>query len=120
MMETIGEFLYSLLAGIGKLLLVAVIVWMIGLIILLFRELFRAGDLNIRTYLYKVWKMLLVCNEFIAYGSLIVGPIMAYRTEGDERLGYIMLSISGLILSGIYIYIRKRVKGIDLFKFNQK
>ncbi|MFC7441365.1 hypothetical protein [Laceyella putida] len=116
-MEGLQEGFSAFISGFARIFLVSIIIWMVGLVVILFREMFQAGEFHLRDYLHKVWKMLLTSFEFTAYGAVIVGPIMMMRAEEEGRLTYSMLTVAAVILSVIYLYIRKQTGG---FKKNKQ
>lgn len=99
-------------SGFATIGLYTLILWMAGLVILLFRELFNSGSFHIRDYLMRVLKWLLYSFEIVSYGGVIAGPIMIFVTE-DEVFHYVMVSIAAVILSIICFQIRKRTVGFS-------
>lgn len=108
MMEWLHEFFQALIAGFGRIILIAMILWMISLIVLLFRELFRPGDIQFRSYLYRVWKWLLWSFEIASYGGVIVAPVLMYRSE--EYLKYGMVLFAAIVFSAVLIHLRRNTK----------
>lgn len=104
----ISEFFQNLLAGFARLIITSLVIWMIGLIILLFNELFSTEDFKIKVYLGRVWRLLRRTFEWTAYLGVFAGLIMAKVTE--ETYAYIMMSVSALILSIFYLSIRKQTR----------
>jgi hypothetical protein len=107
-MEWLHEFFQALIAGFGRIILTAMILWMISLIVLLFWELFSPGDIQFRSYLYRVWKWLLWSFEIASYGGVIVAPILMYRTK--EYLNYGMVLFAAIVFSAVLIYLRRNTK----------
>jgi hypothetical protein len=105
----IHEIFSAFIAGFARIFFVSFILWMIGLIILLFREMFSPGELVIRDYMGKVWKMLLSCFEWVAYGAVFVGPVLMFWTK--NYLDYLMVTIAAVFLSSVCLSIRKRTGG---------
>lgn len=108
-MESFQEGFSSFITGFSIVLLVAVVVWMIGLVVLLFRELFSPSRLDIRDYLHKVWRMLIVSVECTIYGAVIIAPILMFVTK--EYMNYGMITIAAVILAVISLYIRSQTGG---------
>lgn len=107
-MDWLHQFFQALIAGFGWIILIAMILWMISLIVLLFRELFQPGDIHFRSYLYRVWKWLLWCFEIASYGGVIVAPILMYRT--GEYLNYGMVMFAAIVFSAGLIYLRRNTR----------
>lgn len=101
------EFFRELIGGFARVIVAALIVWMIFLIVLLFKELFSPGKLDFKEYLYRVWRMLLFSFEITAYGGLIVGPILMFKTE--RYLTYSLVFVVALLFSALAITIRRKV-----------
>lgn len=116
-MEAIQEGFSAFISGFARLFFASLIVWMGGLIVLLFREMFSSGEFALRDYLNKVWKMFRLSFEIVAYGAVIVGPILVFRAEEDLKLNYIMMTVAAVILSVIYLYIRKQAGALSLDRF---
>jgi hypothetical protein len=114
--EALQEGFSAFISGFARVFLVSIVIWMIGLVVILFKEMFHSRELNLRDYLQKVWKMLLASFEFTAYGAVVVGPILFLRAEEEERLTYGMLTVAAVILSIIYLYIRKQTGGFKKAK----
>lgn len=108
-MESFQEGFTSFITGFSIILLIAVVIWMIGLVVLLFRELFSPTRLDLRDYLYKVLRMLIVSVECTIYGTVVIAPIMMYVTE--EYLRYGMITVAAVILTVISLYIRRQTGG---------
>jgi hypothetical protein len=107
--EWIQDGFSAFIEGFVRLFFVSVIVWMVGLIVLLFREMFHSGEFVVKEYMYKVWKMLLSCLEWVAYAGVFVSPIMMMFTK--KYLIYSMVTIDAILLSILYLTIRKRTGG---------
>lgn len=97
--------------GFGIILVTAVVLWMAGLIFLLFRELFSSVQFVLKDYIQRVWNMLLICGEFTPYGFVLVGPLLAYFGDEEMLLNYIMLTIDAVLLSILFFTLRRRLKG---------
>jgi hypothetical protein len=116
--EGLQEGFSAFIMGFFRIFVVSVIIWMIGLIVLLFREMFSAHDFNIREYLYKVWKMLLASFEWTAYVAVVVAPIIMIVSK--NYLTYGMVTLAAIILSVIYLYIRKQTGGFSKEKLRMR
>lgn len=103
------EFVSAFFGGFARIFLFSLIFWMIGLIILLFREMFNTRRFDIREYLYTVWRMTLLIFEIVGYGAVIVGIVMLFISE--DKLTYGMITFDALLLSAIYLYIRFKFGG---------
>jgi len=103
------DVISALFGGFVRIFLVSLILWMLGLLVLLFREIFNAGQFDIRDYFYKVWRLSLLIFEVVGYGAVIVGPIMMFRTE--EYLTYGMMTLDAVLLSLVYLYLRRSTGG---------
>jgi hypothetical protein len=108
-LEWLAEGFAAFYRGFGMIFVTALVLWMAGLIFLLFRELFSSIQFVFKDYIQRVWKMLLICGEFTPYGFVIVGPILTFVTK--NYLAYIMLTIDAILLSFLFYYLRKRLKG---------
>ncbi|TCS94916.1 hypothetical protein [Hazenella coriacea] len=111
-MEFFEKLSFETVSGFATIGLFTLFLWMAGLVFLLFRELFSSDAFHIRDYLMKVLKWLLYSFEIVSYGGVIVGPIMAFKTE-DEVFHYVMVTIAAIILSLICFQIRKRTMGFS-------
>jgi hypothetical protein len=105
-LEWILEGIKSFLQGFIKIFASALILWMAGLIFLLFRELFSSIEFVFKSYLQRVWKMLIFCFEFTPYGFVIVAPILMVITK--QYGNYIILTIDAIILSICFFTLRRR------------
>jgi hypothetical protein len=103
-MELIKTGFEAFKTGFSYLFLTSFVIWMISLIVLLFMELFRPDDLNIREYFAKVWRMLVYSFEYVAYAGVVIAPFMIYYTE-DKELEYSMLLAAAIILSFCFLYL---------------
>lgn len=106
--ETIGEGFKAFIGGFARLFLTSLIIWMISLVVILFRELFTPGDLDFKEYFKKVWKMFKLSFEIVAYGAVVIAPILIYSSE--ETLIYSMVWVASILLSFLYLYLRKQSK----------
>ena len=79
--DWIGEAFKAFIGGFARLFLTSLLLWMISLVFLLFRELFTPGDLDFKDYFLKVWKFFKLSFEVVAYGALIVAPILIYTSQ---------------------------------------
>jgi hypothetical protein len=107
----------TFIMGFSHVFMVSVIVWMIGLLVLLFKEMFNTAYFNIRDYLYKVWKMLLLSFEWTAYIGVVVAPLIMLFTKDYAKYG--MMTIASIILSVVYLYIRKQTGGFKKLNLRQ-
>ncbi|SFJ00692.1 hypothetical protein [Thermoflavimicrobium dichotomicum] len=105
-MEAIKEGLSAFILGFFRLFIVSLAIWMAGLLFLLFRELFSARVFQFQEYLRKLWKLFLFAFEGVAYGAVVITPLLIYLAE--KKLNYIMVWVAAIILSVIYIYIRRQ------------
>lgn len=112
------NFFGELVGGFARVIVAALIIWMICLLVLLFKELFSPGKLDFKAYLYKVWRSLLFSFEITAYGGLLVGPYMMFKTE--KYLTYAMVFVVALLFSALAITIRRQTGGWELPKFWSK
>ncbi|MBA4601346.1 hypothetical protein [Thermoactinomyces mirandus] len=119
-MESFQEGFSSFITGFSIVFLVAVVVWMVGLVVLLFRELFSPVRFELRTYIHKVFRMLLSSLEWTFYGFVIVGPILMFMTKNYMTYG--MITIAAVILSAISLYIRSQTGGFGgkSFRFRKE
>lgn len=107
--DWIGEAFKAFIGGFARLFLTSLLIWMISLVFLLFRELFTPGDLDFKEYFLKVWKFFKLSFEVVAYGALIVAPILIYTSK--ETLVYSMVWVASFLLSFLFLYIRKQTNG---------
>jgi hypothetical protein len=80
---------------------------MLGLIVMLFRELFSARVFVIQDYLRRLWKLFVFSFEGIAYLSIVVAPLLLFVVD-SYTLNIVMTWIAGIILSILYVYIRRQ------------
>lgn len=103
------EFISAFFGGFARIFLFSLVFWMIGLIILLFREMFNTSRFDIRKYLYTLWRMTLLVFEIVGYGAVVVGIVMLFSSE--EKLTYGMVTFDALLLSALYLYLRFKAGG---------
>jgi hypothetical protein len=101
------DFFFAFIGGFSRIFIATFIIWMIGLIVLLFRELFSSDEFTFQVYLQKVWKMLVLAFQLSAYGSIIIGPILMYTSE--SYLTYALLTVDAILLSLLYYNLRQRI-----------
>lgn len=109
------NYLFFVVSSFAEIFLVSFVVWMAALLVLMFREMFSPEDLRVREYLFKVWRTLLLSFEFVAYSAVLISPIMMLLTRKYVEYGTTVCA--ALILSSVYLYIRKRTIG---FRFKEK
>ncbi|OYD08871.1 hypothetical protein [Paludifilum halophilum] len=114
-MEVFQDFFSELVGGFARLVTAGFIVWMIFIVFLFFRELFTPGDIRIRSYLYRVWKMFLFSFEITAYGGVIAAPFLMNRSEEYLRYGVVM----GLALLASAVFLKIRI-ATGRFGFRKK
>jgi hypothetical protein len=105
-MEWIQDSFSALIGGFVRLFFVSILVWMMGLIVLLWREMFRSGKFMVRRYLYQVWKMYYFSLEWVAYLGVFVAPFCMLWTK--QYLIYAMMMVDSLLLSVLYLLLRQR------------
>lgn len=105
-MDVIGEGFSAFIGGFAWLFLISLSIWMVSLLVILFREFFAPGDLDFRDYFQKVWKALKLSFEWVAYGAVFITPIILYKSE--ETLKYSMIWIASILLSSLFLYLRKQ------------
>ncbi len=106
-MESIKEGFSALFLGFITLFLISLGIWMLGIIVMLFRELFSARVFVIQDYLRRLWKLFVFSFEGIAYLSIVVSPLLLFVVE-NHTLNIVMTWIAGIVLSILYIYIRRQ------------
>lgn len=114
-MNWVRNYLFFVVSSFAEIFLVSFVVWMAALLVLMFRELFSPEDLRVREYLFRVWRTLLLSFEFVAYSAVLISPIMMLLTRKYVEYGTTVCA--ALILSSVYLYIRKRTIG---FRFKEK
>jgi hypothetical protein len=107
--ESIQEGFSAFVMGFARLFLISLFIWMFGLVVLLFREMFSGRELVLRQYLQKVWRLLLTSFEWVSYAGVIGGPVLLLFSE--EKLTYVMLTVAAVIMSGVWLAIRKQTGG---------
>lgn len=106
-MESIKEGFSAFFLGFVTLFLASLGIWMLGLIVMLFRELFSARVFVIQDYLRRLWKLFVFSFEGIAYLSIVVAPLLLFVVD-SYTLNIVMTWIAGIILSILYVYIRRQ------------
>ncbi|WP_028776500.1 hypothetical protein [Shimazuella kribbensis] len=106
-MQWLSDFFFAFFGGFARIFIASFLLWMIGVVVLLFMELFNNEEFQFRVYLQKIWKVLLISFQIAGYGSIIVGPIMMFQSE--EYLTYSLVTIDGIILSVLYFNLRRRL-----------
>ncbi|WP_044642253.1 hypothetical protein [Risungbinella massiliensis] len=107
-MDWLSEAFSAFLRGFAMIFLTSLVLWMAGLLFLLFRELFSSINFVLKAYLQRVWRMLILCFEYTPYGFVLVGPILLFITK--EYLVYSFLTIDAVILTILFFMLRKRLK----------
>lgn len=107
--DVISEGIRAFIGGFARIFLISLLIWMILLVILLFRELFTPGDLDFKEYFKKVWKMLKLAFEGVAYAAVFVAPILIYRSE-EDKLTNSMVWVASILLSITFLFLRRRSK----------
>lgn len=115
-MEWLSDFFSAFLGGFVRIFIASFIIWMIGLVILLFRELFSNDEFLFRIYLQKVWKMLILAFQIASYGGVIVGPVLMFTSE--SYLMYSLLTIDAILLSILYFKLRQKIGNLRTGKNN--
>lgn len=106
------------MGGFARIFIFSFVVWMIGLIVLLFRELFNNEEFQFQKYLQKIWKVFLFAFEWSAYGGILVGPLLMISSK--SYLTYGMVTIDSILLSLLYYNLRRRIGGKGTRKAKQK
>lgn len=106
-----GDFFTELVAAFATLVVAGFVIWMACIVFLFFKELFTPGDIQVRKYLYRVWKMFLFSFEITAYGGVVVAPYLMNKAEEDEVTRYIMILILAILFSALFLYIRYQTGG---------
>jgi len=107
--ETIQEGISQFVSGFASLFVLSLGIWMFGLIVLLFREMFRSNELVLREYLQKVWKLLLLSFEIVAYGGVVVELFLILYSK--DKVSHVFTLLDALILSVVYLSIRRQTVG---------
>jgi hypothetical protein len=115
--QWLSDFFFAFFAGFARIFIASFILWMIGIVGLLFMELFNNEEFQFRLYLQKIWKVLLISFQISAYGSVIVGLILLFKTE--EYLTYSLVTMDGIILSILYFSLRRRLGNMSSKNSNQ-
>ncbi|MCH5583628.1 hypothetical protein MK805_01405 [Shimazuella sp. AN120528] len=116
-MEWLSNFFYAFIGGFARIFITSFILWMIGIVGLLFMELFNNEEFQFRLYLQKVWKVLLISFQIAVYGSVVVGLVLLFKTK--EYLTYTLVTIDGILLSILYISLRRRLGNFRSKNSNQ-
>lgn len=110
-MEWLSDFVFAFFGGFARIFIGFFILWMIGIIGLLFMELFNNEEFQFRVYLNKIGKVLLISFQIAIFGSVVIGPILLFKTE--EYLTYTLVTIDGILLSILYFFLRRRLGKFD-------
>lgn len=116
-MQWLSDFIFAFLGGFARIFIASFLLWMIGIVVLLFMELFNNEEFQFRIYLQKLWKVLWISFQIAGYGSVVVGIILLFQTE--EYLTYSLVTIDGILLSILYFNLRRRLGNSDSKKSNQ-
>ncbi|PTM59687.1 hypothetical protein [Desmospora activa] len=116
MLDFIQTFFRELVAAFALLVVSGFVLWMVFVVIALFRELFNPGDIQIRSYLYRIWRLLLLSFELVAYGGIFVAMFLLKSAE-EEKLRFTLMMIQAILFSVLFLYIRWKTGG---FFFQQK
>lgn len=103
------DYLFLVISSFAKVFFVSFVVWMIALVVLMFRELFSPGELTLRAYLVKVTRALLLSFEFVAYSAVVILLIMTLVTR--NYVAYGISTAVAAFLSSIYLIVRKQTVG---------
>lgn len=106
-MEWLEEGFSSLISGFAWMAIFVIIFWVVLILILMFRELFSPDDrIQLREYLSRVWRRLLISYEVVSYGGLIVIPILMIFTE-EGFSTYWMMLVASIVFSAADLYVRR-------------
>ncbi|MFD1425374.1 putative membrane protein [Kroppenstedtia sanguinis] len=104
-----GDFFTELVAAFATLVVFGFVIWMVLIVIMFFKELFTPGDIQVRDYLYRVWKRFLFSFEVTAYGGIVVVPYLMNKAEEDDVTRYMMMLILAILFSALFLYIRFKI-----------
>jgi hypothetical protein len=113
--ESLQGSFSAFIGGFVRLFFISVMVWMVGLIVLLWREMFRPGKLMVREYMYQVWKTFYFSLEWVAYLGIFIAPLCMIWTK--QYLIYAMMTIDSLLLSSLYLLLRQRRRRLAKLSF---
>ncbi|GGE13036.1 hypothetical protein GCM10011571_13020 [Marinithermofilum abyssi] len=99
-----SQFFTELLAGFARIVVSGFVLWMVLVVGLLFKELFSPGDVNLRSYLLRVWSLFLNSFEMASYGWVLWSFYRLNSTDADLQYG-ISLTLS-IIASVYFLYLR--------------
>ncbi|MDR6225228.1 hypothetical protein [Desmospora profundinema] len=110
MFDFIEIFFKELVAAFALLVVAGFILWMGFVLVVFFLELFKPGDIQIRSYLYRVWRLFMLSFELTAYGGIVVAPFLLKSTE-DQHLRFTLVLIEAILFSALFLYIRWKTVG---------
>ena len=110
-MQWLSDFISAFIGGFARIFIASFIFWMLGVVVLLFMELFSNEEFHFRVYLQKIWKVLILSFQISAYGSIVVGPILMFMNK--EYLTYSLVTIDGILLSILYFKLRRRIGNVS-------
>lgn len=108
--DFIEIFFKELVAAFALLVVAGFILWMGFVLVVFFLELFKPGDIQIRSYLYRVWRLFMLSFELTAYGGIVVAPFLLKSTE-DQHLRFTLVLIEAILFSALFLYIRWKTVG---------
>jgi hypothetical protein len=106
--EWISDFFFSFIGGFARIFIAVFVLWMIGIVLLLLKELFSSDDFEFRPYIQKIGRILLLAFQVSSFGSVPVGILMLFQEEPDYLINS-MIIVDGIILSFLYFYVRKKI-----------
>ncbi|MXQ54363.1 hypothetical protein [Shimazuella alba] len=110
-MQWLSDFLFAFIGGFARIFIASFFLWMVGVVGLLFMELFNNAEFVFKAYLQKVWRILILSFQIAGYGSVVVGLILMFMTK--EYLTNSLITIDGILLSILYFNLRRRLGSMD-------
>lgn len=117
-MEWLSEFFSAFLGGFARIFIAVFLLWMLGILILLVKELFTSGDFQFRSYIQHIGRILLLAFQVSSFGSIPFGVFMLFQEEPDYLIDS-MIIVDGIILTILYFNLRKKIgsqRGADRSK----
>lgn len=92
-------FFAEFIKACATLLIIGLVMWMLFVVIMLFKELFTPGDIQIRTYLYRAWRLIIIAFEITFYGGTVVAAYLLVNGEKYTGLYFGSMLVIAIVIS---------------------
>ncbi|MFC4076875.1 hypothetical protein [Salinithrix halophila] len=110
----LDDFFTQLVGAFARLVTAGFLIWMAFVVLLFFKELFTPGDVRVKEYLYRVWRMLLFSFEITAYGGVLVALFFLIKGGEEEGWGLLYGLMLTMAILASWLFIRLRIRTVSL------